>query len=182
MPDYTAIKDANSNSPNPRSGNKSQTLDLPKTLGGVPSDTLKVEALNIAINAFDVIGTIVGRDEALAWANNALVNTEVVVTVPHPGKRNQYYALTVYNPSTGSDLTCRVYQKKHNLGGADRQAYVTSFTFPKSTAGDLTDTGTTVKILEFPFVNDDMRLVFSNDTAIAADGVFTGYMRLETLI
>jgi hypothetical protein len=176
-----SIKDANARVPS-QAGLGYTTIRLPPTVAGRPNDVSQVEAANIAINSFNVIGDQEGVDQSIVWANSALVNTEKTVTYFKPSRRNQYYVLTVYNPSTVTDITARVYQKKRGLGGAERMAYLTSYTFTKTTGGDTTDTGTTAKILEFPYVNDDMSIVFSNDTVLGGSDGFTAYARLEVLI
>jgi hypothetical protein len=120
-----------------------------------------------------VQGTQIGTDMTAAWANNAGANTSVTIDIVKPLIPIMSYELTVYNPSTESDLTINVYQKKTALGGGDRYAFLTALNYQKTT--------TTAKVLEPLFCGGDVRLIISNDTLIGAAGAFTATLRLESV-
>jgi hypothetical protein len=120
-----------------------------------------------------VQGTQIGSDMTAAWANNAAANTSVTIDIVKPLIPIMSYELTVYNPSTESDLTINVYQKKTALGGGDRYAFLTALNYQKTT--------TTAKVLEPLFCGGDVRLIISNDTLIGAAGAFTATLRLESV-
>jgi hypothetical protein len=130
-----------------------------------------------------VSGTKIGPDNAIVFANNALVNTQVNVdvtpdisTIPYPKTRS---LLLVYNPSTITDLTIKIFAKETAFGGDVRYCLIDTVSIPKSQS----ITGTTVnayeKIFEGLFSGSSVRLVVSNDTALGAAEGFTAYARLR---
>lgn len=161
--------------PNPVVANQDDFRpDISEFIGGLAKmEQKKIHPSDVSVAGYVISGVKVDQDRNYAFANSDAIGTEQTITWPKPIYRNQYYALTIYNPGA-SALTIECLQVKRNMLGADRDAKITEFTV------DATDTATT--ILQFPFVNDDMKVSIKNLTAIAEDGAFTGTVRLEVII
>lgn len=114
-------------------------------------------------------------DATAAWANNAPANTAVTIDyVRATGKRN-LYEMTVYNPSTETLLTCRIFKLKENVASSSRYSYFTEFSCPNATS-----LGTITKRIEGLFDNcNSIRLIFTNDAPVGVAGAFTATVRLE---
>jgi len=150
--------------------------ELPDSDGSRPNPLLgQLPIARVAINGFEINGLKQYDDQSTNWwANNAAAGTLASLTYQKMASRNQYYMLTVKNPSVDSALTVGVYQLKRGFAGGDQWSFLTAFNFP---AG-----ATESRVLEFPFVNDDMQLQFTNDSAISASGTFYASARLEILL
>jgi hypothetical protein len=124
-----------------------------------------------------VLGNQIGTDQAVAFANSALINTQVNVDFVKPTVVRNRYKLAFYNPSTITDLTVKIFSVALAFGGATRYDLIDTITIPKSQA----ITGTTVnaytKFVEGLFVGADLRLVISNNTPLGGADGFTGYVR-----
>ncbi len=129
-----------------------------------------------------ILGRTVGEDNAAAFAHSAAANTQVTIDIPNstifPSPRDRC-VIEVYNPSTVTDLTIKIFAKALALGAGTRYALIDTVTIPKSQ----TITGTTInaylKIIEGMFVGEDLRLVVSNDTILGAAEGFTAYVRVR---
>jgi hypothetical protein len=124
-----------------------------------------------------VLGTQINADQSIAFANSALINTQVNVDFVKPTVVRNRYKLAFYNPSTITDLTVKLMSVALAFGGATRYDLIDTITIPKSQA----ITGTTVsayaKFVEGLFVGGDLRLVISNNTVLGVADGFTGYIR-----
>jgi len=125
------------------------------------------------------LGTQVGSDQNIVFANSDPANTQVPITFTKPTNPIQEYDLIVYNPSTVTDLTVKLYTIETSLGGGDRDAYITSVSVPKSQS----ITGTTIncykKSLAKIFNNGNFKIVVSNDTVLGGSDGFTSVARLR---
>jgi hypothetical protein len=131
------------------------------------------------LELFTRTGKQIDTDKTATFANSAPANTQVNVDIVKPLATKQRYMLTVYNPSTVTDLTVKIFGVCKALGGATRYAYLDTMVVPKSQA----ITGTTVsaysKEIEGIFNGKDLRLVVSNDTALGAAEGFSASIRVE---
>ncbi len=119
----------------------------------------------------------INTDKEIAFATNADANVQVSVNfgkAPGTGK----LLLTVYNPSTQTDLTCKIFLLKASLGTAVRSGLVTTVSIPKSQAITGTTVNAYVKILEIPHYDSDITVIFSNDTGTTLTA-FSAFARLE---
>jgi hypothetical protein len=130
-----------------------------------------------------VSGRKIGSDNAIVFANSALVNTQVSVDIAIdkttlPGARPRF-TLEVYNPSTVTDLTVKLMSKALALGGAARDCLIETIIIPKSQAITGTTVNTYLNLLEGLFIGDDLKLIVSNNTALGAAEGFTAYARVR---
>jgi hypothetical protein len=109
-------------------------------------------------------------DIPLTWANSSAANTQKTATVASLVDPMSEYAVTVHNPSAVSDLTCVVYNVIPSLGGADRDAELTTLTFSKGK--------TVTKLVHGMFMGGNVKLVLSNDTVLGAADGFIATIRL----
>lgn len=129
-----------------------------------------------------ILGRAIGSDNAVTFANSALVNTQVNVDIAvnavYPSPRDRC-VIEVYNPSTVTDLSIKVTAKAASFGGDTRYCLIDTLTIPKSQ----TLTGTTVnaylKIVEGMFVGEDLRLVVSNNKELGGSDGFAAYIRIR---
>ena len=124
----------------------------------------------------------VGTDQDVVFANSAAANTQVSLTITQPASPLDEYELIVYNPSTVTDLTCKVFTVETALGGGDRDSYLTAFSVPKSQSVTGTTINTYIRQLHGVFNGGNLKLVFSNDTVLGAAEGFTAKARLRELV
>jgi hypothetical protein len=120
-------------------------------------------------------------DKKIAFATNAAANTQVALTFTKPVRATGELMLTVYNPSTQTDLTCKVFLTRESLGADDRDALITTLSFAKSQAITGTTINTYAYKISMPYHNLDIKLVFSNDTGTTLTA-FDAYARLEQVM
>jgi len=125
--------------------------------------------------------TQIGDDQAVAFANSALINTQVNVDIVKPATFSQRYQIVVYNPSTVTDLTVKIFGKCLTFGGDTRYSFYDSFTVLKSQAITGTTINTYVKEIEGIFADTDLRLVVSNVTGLGAADGFSAYVRVKAV-
>ena len=123
--------------------------------------------------------TQVGDDQTLTWANSAVANTQVVVNVARPSVPVSEYKVKVYNPSTVTDLTCKVFAVAAGLGGSGRDCLVTTFSIPKSQTMTGTAVNAHARLIHGIFDGSALKLVFSNDTVLGGGDGFSATMRLR---
>jgi hypothetical protein len=127
----------------------------------------------------DIAGNKVGADQNAAFANSAAVNTQVTVNIAKPASVKNVYKFGVYNPSTVTDLTVKVFNVEPSLAGGDRLELVGTFTVPKTQSM----TGTTVSMMaaafEGCFVGTNVRLIVSNNTVLGASDGFSASIRVR---
>lgn len=121
----------------------------------------------------------ISTDQASAFANSALIDSQVNVDFTLPDYTKERYEVVVYNPSTVTDLTVKAFSKELALGGGTRYTLIDSFTVDKAQAKTGTTISGYVKFLEGLFVGTDVRIVVSNNTALGAAEGFTAYVRLR---
>jgi hypothetical protein len=138
---------------------------------------LKVKLVQVSGSI--VSGLQVRADQAVAFANSAVVNTLVNVDFVKPSIVRQRYKIAIYNPSTVTDLTIKLFSVALNFGGGTQYDLIDTIVIPKSQA----ITGSTVsayaKFVEGLFVGVDLRLVVSNNTVLGVADGFTGYVRIR---
>lgn len=127
-------------------------------------------------------GVQVSTDRDITFSNSAPANTQVNVDFTKPDQVRKKYELQVYNPSTVTDLTVKVFHVEANVDGANtRYSLITSISVPKSQSV----TGTTVNmystLLQNIFNGVNVRFVISNDTVLGGGDGFTGILRLKEL-
>lgn len=123
----------------------------------------------------------VGIDSVVTWANSDVVNTQKTSVIPSPVDKKQEYELLIYNPSTITDLSCKIFISALDLQGATRQALLATITIPKSQVVTGTTINTHSRLLHGLFYGGDILLVFSNDTMLGvADGFTASYRLIET--
>lgn len=123
-----------------------------------------------------------GVDLPFGFSNNAGANTQKTATVKKPGDPVAKYKVSVYNPSTETDLTVKVFNTESSLGGGDRDCYLTSFVIPKAQ----TVTGTAISaydvLIEGMFYGGAVKFVVSNNSQVGAAGAFTATARIRETI
>lgn len=124
--------------------------------------------------------TQIGADIDFTFANSAVINTNATaIDITKPSLPSEEYMLTIYNPSTVSDLTVKIFAIASSLAGGTKYAYITNLTVPKSAS----IFGTTVNTYSFYvhgiFNNSDCRIIISNNTALGVSDGFTGTLRVR---
>jgi hypothetical protein len=127
-------------------------------------------------------GAQVGTDQTVTWANSDAANTQKTVTFTKPAIPVSEYELIIYNPSTITDITVKIFNVETALGGSDRDALLTSVTIPKSQTLTGTTINTHIKLISGMFNGGDCKLVLSNDTVLGASDGFSAYVRLREVI
>lgn len=125
-------------------------------------------------------GVKISNDKTFVFANSALINSQATaVDIAFPTAPKSEYMLTVYNPSTVTDLTVKIFAKAMAIGGADRYAFITSIVVPKSQAITGTTINTYVSYIHGAFNSSDVRLIVSNNTALGGADGFTATLRIR---
>ena len=140
------------------------------------------DAFNVQLSGSNVAETQVETDQDLTWANSASANTQKTYTFTKPTNPLSKYELIVYNPSTVSDLTVKIFAKELALKEDIRNGYITMFTVPKAQAFTGTTINTYVKTLEGIFNGTDCIVVVSNDTILGGSDGFIATIRLRELM
>ena len=129
---------------------------------------------------------LIGSDATAVFANDALVNTQKTTTFTYVTNAGSYgveeYMLTVYNPSTVTDLTVKVFEISTALGGDARDSLITTLSIPKAQV----TTGTTIvshaKVIHGILNGEDVKLIISNDTVLGEADGFTASFRLREVM
>jgi hypothetical protein len=131
-----------------------------------------------------VSGTIISgeTDPTAVFANNATANTQATaITITKPDSVSQMHQISVYNPSTVSDLTVKVFTVATGLGGGDRDVLVDTLIIPKAQAVS----GTTIVAYAETVYNwmnlGNGKIVVSNNTALGAAEGFTATVRVREI-
>ena len=124
-------------------------------------------------------GAIVSTDQSVTFANSALINTQQTFTITVPEIGICEYMLTVYNPSTVTDLTVKVFAEAVSLGGASRDALLATVYIPKSQSISGTTVNCNSKLLHGIFCATDMKIIASNDTALGVSDGFQSTFRIR---
>lgn len=124
-------------------------------------------------------GSQIGTDQVVSWANSAAANTQKVITFAKPADPVGEYELIVYNPSTVTDLTVKIFAVEPSLGGADRDGLITEAAIPKAATKTGTSINTDIHFVHGMFNGANCKLILSNDTALGASDGFDAYVRLR---
>ena len=141
-----------------------------------------MELGDVQLTGSNLRQTQIGTDQTATWANSAAANTQVSVTITKPTVPVGEYELIIYNPSTVTDLTIKVFAVEAALGGGARDALITTIPVLKSQAITGTIISAYVRIIHGIFNGADCKLVISNDTALGAAEGFTAYIRLREVM
>lgn len=121
-------------------------------------------------------------DPTVVFANGDTANTQKTITLTKPsGTIKKYHRLVFHNPSTGTDLTVKVWNKA-SIGGVTKY-FMGSFIVPAKA----TVTGTSIEtdgrnIVKDLFMgNSDVELVISNNQVIGGAGAFTATVQVYAL-
>lgn len=125
-------------------------------------------------------GVKIGTDKSFVFANSALINAQATaVDVTFPPCPKSEYMVTVYNPSTVTDLTVKIFSKALDLASDVRYGLITTLNIPKAA----TITGTAINTYSFfvhgAFNASDVRIIVSNDTALGVADGFTATLRIR---
>jgi hypothetical protein len=123
--------------------------------------------------------TQLGSDESIVFANSAAVDTQNTITIAAPEAPQEEHEIIVHNPSTVTDLTVKVFNVELALGGATRDALVTTLNIPKSQAVTGTTINTHARFINSGFNGGDLKLVISNDTVLGLSDGFAASVRIR---
>lgn len=126
--------------------------------------------------------TQIGTDQDLTWANSDAANTQKTYTFTKPDAPVEEYELVVYNPSTVTDLTVKIFNIEASLKGSDRDALITTVSIPKSQAVTGTTINTYARIVHGIFNGGNCKIVASNDTVLGGADGFTATFRLREVM
>lgn len=125
--------------------------------------------------------TQLSTDQTAVYANSDPANTQKTINFTAPTSPSQEYELIVYNPSTVTDLTIKVFNTELVLGAGSRDALITTVSIPKSQTFTGTTINTYARFIHGMFNGGDLKLVVSNDTVLGAADAFTAYARLRAV-
>lgn len=125
--------------------------------------------------------TQIGADSNAVFANSDAVNTQKTINFTAPVSPSEQCELIVYNPSTISDLTVKVFNVELTLASATRDALVSTITIPKAATVTGTAINTHINLIAGAFNGGDIKLVVSNATVLGIADGFTASFRLRTL-
>jgi len=133
----------------------------------------------------------IGTDQTATYANSAAANTQVIISVTKATYPAQRHQIVIYNPSTVTDLTVKIFGKCLVLGDSvvdidgttttTKSSLYDSFTVPKKQSITGTTINTYVKEIEGIFADTDLRIVVSNDTVLGASDGFSAYVRVKSV-
>ena len=136
---------------------------------------------NVKLTGSCVAQTEVAQGD-FTFANGALANNQQTITVAKPTTPKMEYQLLIYNPSTASDITVKLLAVEEDLGGegVDVEVLIDSFVVPKAqTVSGTTISAYAVNLVGALFNGSALKIVVSNNTALAADGGFTATVRIR---
>lgn len=140
------------------------------------------DTVNTLIKGNQLRETQIGTDQTITWANSDAANTQKTVTFTKPAIPVSEYELIIYNPSTITDITVKIFNVETALGGSNRDALLTSINIPKAQTITGTTINTHVKLISGIFNGSNCKLVLSNDTVLGASDGFSAYVRLREVI
>lgn len=128
-------------------------------------------------------GTQISTDQDLAFTAagaGVAANTQKTITFTAPEVPAQEYAISVYNPSTITDLSVKAFAVEVDMDGTnDRDALISTFVVAKAQTVTGTALNAHLKLLHGAFMGADLKLVVSNDTVLTGGQEFTGVLRLR---
>jgi hypothetical protein len=140
------------------------------------------DTVSVLTEGSAVRGNQVGNDLQVTWAGSAAVDTQKTVTIVKPEVPVSEYEVVVYNPSTVTDLTVKIFNEEVALGGGNRQALLTTVTVPKSQMLTGTIVNTYVRLISGMFVGTNCTLVLSNNIALGVSDGFSAYVRIREVM
>lgn len=126
-------------------------------------------------------GNVPFADQTAVYANSDAANTQKTFTLTPVAGFNDLsqFILDVYNPSTVTDLTVKVFAVESTLGGGTRDCYIGTASVPKSA----TVTGTAISAHRLLFNGGSagcpLKFVVSNNTVLGASDGFTATFRFR---
>lgn len=129
-------------------------------------------------------GTIISgaSDPNCVFDPNIVLNTQKTLTITAPTNAVGLYAISVYNPSTVTDLTVKVQSIETSFGGGTHNPFITSFSIPKSQTVTGTSISSYQKFIDSAmFIGTSIKLVISNDTALGSGQGFTTSVRIRSV-
>ena len=147
--------------------------------GGVLGSTETPAAVTNKVSGTVISGS---TDPTAVFANGASANTQATpITITKPTSVSQMHQISVYNPSTVTDLTVKVFTVATDLGGADRDVLIDTLIIPKAQAVS----GTTIVAYAETVYNwmnfGNGKLQVSNNTALGESDGFTATLRVREI-
>lgn len=132
-------------------------------------------------------GATVGSEGSVSFSNSDAANTvKVASTIAMPSELpgESIGAVCVENPSTESDLTCRVYVQE-TINSVVRWALVANFNVPKSVDAYNPDQTNKISVgralIQGVFTGENISIVLSNNTVLGASGAFTARIKIRSM-
>jgi len=100
---------------------------------------------------------------SVSWNTDDAANTQKTISISKPSLRTKRFLLVIYNPSTQTDLTCKLISPRE-FDSSDRNILLQQFTFIKKQTISGTAIDGEEKFFELGFTNSDLNIVLSNDT------------------
>ena len=128
-----------------------------------------------------VTGTQVGEDISIDFPSSSPVNTQVTADVALPALPVQNYMFSLFNPSTQTDLTVKLFSTEVEVDTTvTRYALLGTIVSPLAATVSGTVVNMTETIVNYLFPGTDLRIVASNDTVLVA-GAFSAIARIREL-
>lgn len=168
-----------------RAGHVIQVDESGGVLGGSTNPVVVVIDDSTPVKTTNKVGgTIISgtTDPTAVFANSASANTQATpITITKPTSVSQMHQISVYNPSTVTDLTVKVFTVATGLGGADRDVLIDTLIIPKAQAVS----GTTIVGYAETVYNwmnfGNGKLQVSNNTALGGSDGFTATLRVREI-
>lgn len=127
-----------------------------------------------------ITGVMPTTDMSITFNANTTKNTPKTITIDAPKTSIDEYQIITYNPSTATDLTCKVFSVETNFASTvTYNSYITSFSVPKKQ----TITGTTITCytahVHGIFNGTDCVLKYTNDSNLGAGSTFSPRVRIR---
>lgn len=117
---------------------------------------------------------------SIAWANSEVINTQKILIFNQPMKPVSEYEIIVYNPSTATDITVKLFSLENFEGSIKGQeAFIDSWIVPASQTITGTAIDTYKENVSGIFNDSPLKIVLSNDTAIGVAGAFTALLKIK---
>ena len=140
------------------------------------------DAFEPLVNLNNSSGANISNVAFTAFANSSAANTQSTLTIEAPINVRFEYEISVYNPSTITDLTVKIFNTRV-INGTSRDVLVYSFVVPKSQSV----TGTTVSAYSIPvrlMFNGGVpvKIIASNNTVLGGTDGFTPTISIEEVM
>lgn len=131
------------------------------------------------ITATGISGRQIGTDHDIVFANESSQHTQKTLDISVPSSTKKSYKLLVYNPSSVTALTVKVFDIELAMKGSTRYVYEKTLAVPAVTTTTGTELNAYAFVIENMFAGANLRLVISNDTALGESDGFTATFRLR---